>query len=71
MIKKLSVVVNGHRTGISLEPEFLRELKLICARRRTTPSAIVSQLDDGVVNLSSAVRLFVLAEVKKRGEVNG
>ncbi len=62
-IGKYSVAIDGHRTSVSLEPEFWRALKQIAAARRVTLGALVSEVDrtrEG--NLSSALRVFVLKE---------
>ncbi len=62
-IGKYSVAIDGHRTSVSLEPEFWRALKQIAAVRRVTMGALVSEVDrtrEG--NLSSALRVFVLKE---------
>lgn len=61
---KRSVVVNGHKTSISLEEAFWSELKAIASDRRLTLSALVTMVDDGrtdVTNLSSALRCFILS----------
>lgn len=68
MIKR-SVVVAGHRTSISLEHAFWNELTAIADRRGLSLNALVSEIDRDRLdagNLSSAVRLYVLADVKSR-----
>ncbi|MBT4425926.1 MAG: ribbon-helix-helix domain-containing protein [Rhodospirillaceae bacterium] len=65
-IGKYSVALDGHRTSVSLEPEFWQALKEIAAARRESLSALVSEVDrtrEG--NLSSALRVFVLRETGK------
>jgi predicted DNA-binding ribbon-helix-helix protein len=67
MIVKRSVSLQGHRTSISLEPEFFAELDAIAARRGVSLAALVTEVDGTRArdcNLSSALRLFVLAEAK-------
>ena len=62
-IGKYSVAIDGHRTSVSLEPEFWRALKQIAAARRVTLGALVSEVDrTRQGNLSSALRVFVLKE---------
>ena len=64
---KRSVVINGHRTSISIEDQFWSALKEIAAERRLTMSALVAMIDQdrgGRGNLSSAIRLFVLARFR-------
>jgi predicted DNA-binding ribbon-helix-helix protein len=68
MIKR-SVIVAGHRTSISLEPEFWDELSAIAVRRGVSMNALISEIDRArgeAGNLSSAARLHVLADVKNR-----
>ena len=64
VIAKRSVVINGHKTSISLEDAFWSEVKAIAAERKLSLSELVSRVDHErgeVGNLSSAIRLFVLA----------
>ena len=63
-IGKYSVEIDGHRTSVSLEPEFWQALKNIAAARRESLSALVSEVDrTRQGNLSSALRVFVLKEM--------
>jgi predicted DNA-binding ribbon-helix-helix protein len=67
VIGKYSVAIDGHRTSVSLEPEFWQALKDIAAARQETLGALVSEVDrtrEG--NLSSALRVFVLREIGGR-----
>ena len=61
-IVKRSVVIGGHKTGVSLEEPFWTDLKQIAHAQQMTVSELVAEIDgtreDG--NLSSAIRLFVL-----------
>jgi len=61
-VLKRSIVIDGHRTSISLEEAFWTRLKEIAIERETTISALVSKIDTDreTGNLSSAIRLFVL-----------
>jgi predicted DNA-binding ribbon-helix-helix protein len=61
-IIKRSVVVAGHKTSVSLEDPFWKELSAIAAERDTTLSGLVNRIasERQYGNLSSAVRLFVL-----------
>ncbi|MBL8839255.1 MAG: ribbon-helix-helix domain-containing protein [Alphaproteobacteria bacterium] len=66
-IRKRSVVVAGHRTSVSLESAFWTELKAIAAERRQSINELVESVDKGRAgNLSSALRLFVLAELRRK-----
>tara|TARA_B100000378_G_scaffold173026_1_gene139430 strand:- start:668 stop:880 length:213 start_codon:yes stop_codon:yes gene_type:complete len=67
VIRKHSVSLHGHRTSFSLEDEFYTELTRIADARDLSLAALIAEIDDardGEINLSSAIRLFVLAEVK-------
>jgi predicted DNA-binding ribbon-helix-helix protein len=59
---KRSIVLDGHRTSVSLEDPFWDALKDIAKWKRNTVAQLVSNvnLDRKLANLSSALRLFVL-----------
>ncbi len=61
-VGKRSLTVAGHRTSISLEDAFWAALRDIAAARASTVAALVAEVDRGrgAVNLSSAIRVFVL-----------
>ncbi|EKF20831.1 ribbon-helix-helix domain-containing protein [Nitratireductor pacificus] len=68
-VHKHSVSIRGHRTSVSLEPPFFQELERIAGARGQTVAAVIAMIDnarDDDTNLSSALRLFVLEQVKKR-----
>jgi predicted DNA-binding ribbon-helix-helix protein len=67
-VVKRSVVLVGHKTSVSLEDEFWRELKNIASGRQTTLSSLISTIDTERQhgNLSSAIRLFVLDTYRKQ-----
>ena len=62
MVVKRSIVVAGHKTSVSLEDAFWSGLKEIAAKRVTTLSDLVSEVDNQRqhTNLSSALQLLVL-----------
>ena len=62
LVVKRSIVVGGHKTSVSLEDAFWSGLREVAARRVTTLSELVSEVDNQRqhTNLSSALRLFVL-----------
>jgi predicted DNA-binding ribbon-helix-helix protein len=66
---KRSLTIAGHRTSLSLEPEFWEALRKAAAVRGVTPAALVSEIDQtrGSRNLSSAVRVWILADLLRRG----
>ncbi|MDR3420788.1 MAG: ribbon-helix-helix domain-containing protein [Xanthobacteraceae bacterium] len=65
---KRSVVISGHKTSVSLEEPFWQELKEIARSRAMTLSNTVQGIDTGrrQGNLSSAIRLFVLDDLRVR-----
>lgn len=65
---KRSVVLDGHKTSVSLEDAFWRSLKDIAARRGLTLSTQIAAIDQNrkTNNLSSAIRLFVLEHFRDR-----
>jgi predicted DNA-binding ribbon-helix-helix protein len=62
MVGKRSVLIAGRKTSVSLEGAFWQSLKEIANERDITPSELVADIksERQHVNLSSAVRLFVL-----------
>ena len=70
-IIKRSVRIAGHATSVSLEPAFWQALSEIAARRQLSLNALLSRIDtERTGNLSSAIRLFVLASCRD-GELAG
>jgi predicted DNA-binding ribbon-helix-helix protein len=70
MLKKHSVTIRGHATSFSIEDDFHDELAVIAQRRGVPMARLIATIDarrDEATNLSSAIRLFVLGEVKKAG----
>lgn len=68
IVRKYSVTIHGHRTSFSLEQPFLDELRAIAARRDLALAALVAEVDrerPSGANLSSALRIFVLAQARK------
>jgi predicted DNA-binding ribbon-helix-helix protein len=66
-MKKRSITIAGHRTSLTLEEPFWQELRGIAGKRKVTLNALVTQIDkdrDLSINLSSALRLFVLQSLK-------
>ncbi len=73
LVFKRSVVLDGHKTSVSLEDAFWEVLHELAHTRGTTLSGLITKIDAqrDHGNLSSALRLFVLDECQKaaRGEV--
>ena len=64
---KHSVLIAGHATSITLEPEFWGALKEIAATDGKSLNAVVEAVDAARSgNLSSALRLFVLRRLQSR-----
>ena len=59
---KRSLTISGHRTSLSLEPEFWTVLKAAAKAERKSLAALVGEIDRGrgERNLSSALRVWVL-----------
>ena len=66
MIRKHSVVLSGHATSFCLEDEFWDALKKIAVAKGIALRQLLMQIDNThTVNLSSAIRVYVLKELKK------
>lgn len=68
-IVKRSVVIAGHASSVSIESPFWEELKQIAKQQNTSINKLVTEIDDArihaqSVNLSSAIRLYVLDNLK-------
>ena len=63
-MKKRSITIHGHRTSVSLEEPFWTILRAIAAQRGLSLASLVQIIDkERNDSLSSALRLFVLAEL--------
>ena len=69
-VLKRSVIVDGRKTSVSLENEFWTALKEIAASRGMTISALIGTIkhQGDSANLSSALRLVILAWFRNRAE---
>jgi predicted DNA-binding ribbon-helix-helix protein len=69
--QKRSVTIAGHRTSVSLEAEFWQALADIAAETKRPLARLIAEVDkreERAKNLSSALRLHVLAHYRsKRG----
>jgi predicted DNA-binding ribbon-helix-helix protein len=67
-IAKRSVSIAGHRTSISLEEPFWEVLRDIAEREKLSIQALIGRIDAerGEQNLSSAIRVFVLTDLRER-----
>lgn len=69
-LTKRSLTIAGHRTSLSLEPEFWEALKAEAHAAQKSLSQLASEIDQarGTRNLSSAIRVWLLAEVQRRAQ---
>jgi len=69
-IVKRSLTLKGHRTSVSLEPEFWEAFRQCARARGIALNALASEIDaarlDTDDNLSAAIRLYVLADLQSR-----
>lgn len=67
-IIKRSIVLDGHKTSVSLENEFWEGLREIAERNRANVSSLVQQIDHERKNgnLSSAIRVYVFNHFRSR-----
>ncbi|MSO75011.1 MAG: aryl-sulfate sulfotransferase [Alphaproteobacteria bacterium] len=66
-IQKHSVVLDGHKTSVSLEVEFWYALAQMAADEGRSLNALIADIDKGRGgNLSSALRLHVLKHLERR-----
>ena len=65
---KRSVTIGGHRTSVSLEDAFWRELRGIAQGQGRTVAGLIAGIDAArppEVGLATALRLYVLAEIRQ------
>jgi predicted DNA-binding ribbon-helix-helix protein len=67
-MRKRSVILNGHPTSVSLEDDYWDEVRAIAAREGLAIAALIARIDAmrNGGNLSSAIRLAVLADYRAR-----
>jgi predicted DNA-binding ribbon-helix-helix protein len=74
-MQKHAVTIRGHRTSISLEPEFWNAIKAIAAREQKSLAALIAEIDAArgpqghpaqgrPIGLSSAIRVYILKTFK-------
>jgi predicted DNA-binding ribbon-helix-helix protein len=68
-----SVIINGHKTSVTLEKPFWDECRRISDSQGLTLDELFSMIDAEREhgNLSSAIRLYVLAEVRSAARKSG
>ena len=67
-VVKRSVAIAGHATSVSLEGPFWEALRAIAVEEGLSVQALIGRIDAerGEQNLSSAIRVFVLTDVRSR-----
>ncbi|QDY99263.1 aryl-sulfate sulfotransferase [Nitratireductor mangrovi] len=69
VVRKRSVTIRGHATSYSVEDPFHEELVAMAADRGQSLAALIAAIDDARpagANLSSALRLAVVEELRRR-----
>ena len=63
---KHSLTLRGHRTSVSLEPEFWHEFRRIADEGGKTINGLAIEIDEsrGDVGLASAIRVFILKTLR-------
>jgi predicted DNA-binding ribbon-helix-helix protein len=69
-ITKRSVVIGGHKTSVSLEEPFWTAVREIAGHQQKTVSGLLRQIDleRRNANLSSAIRVYVLENMRSQAE---
>lgn len=68
-MKKRSITIQGHRTSYSLEDAFQNELQQIADREEIPLARLIARVDrerGAGINLSSALRIHVLEDLRQR-----
>ena len=65
---KRSLTIAGHRTSLSLEPEFWQALQDVARSEGKTIAGLVGEIDAlrGERNLSSAIRVWLLKRLTEQ-----
>lgn len=66
--QKHSLTLQGHRTSVSLEPEFWAEFRRIAEAEGKTINSLASEIDGARhdLGLASAIRVYVLNELRNK-----
>ncbi len=69
-IVKRSVMIAGHATSVSIEKPFWEAFKAIAKAQQKSINTLITEIDDArpkdkKINLSSAIRLYVLNSLKQ------
>jgi predicted DNA-binding ribbon-helix-helix protein len=66
--QKHSLTLRGHRTSVTLEPEFWQEFREIADKKSIAVNALAAQIDalrEPDTGLASAIRVYVLQQFRK------
>jgi predicted DNA-binding ribbon-helix-helix protein len=71
LVRKRTIVLDGHKTSVALEDAFWDELKRIAAAQDVPVDQLIAAIDSErherqYPNLSSAIRLFILNYYRSR-----
>ena len=72
--EKHSLTLRGHRTSVSLEPEFWAAFRAIAAERSRPLNDLAAEIDAArgmERGLASAIRVFVLEKTRRSADVSG
>ena len=70
-MRRHAVIIAGHRTSVSVEDAFWAALKQIADTDQVSLNQLITTIDAARTgNLSSAIRVHVLQQVQRRGEVS-
>ena len=66
--EKHSLTLHGHRTSVSLEPEFWQAFRRLAQDQGRALNELAVQIDDGRgdTGLASAIRVFVLKALQSK-----
>ncbi len=73
-LRKRSVTIRGHATSYTLEEPFFEILEKIAQSRQVSVASLVAEIDgqrDRMINLSSALRLYILEWLKSKLQFQG
>ena len=64
--QKRSITIAGHRSSLSLEPEFWQAIKQLASEQNLSLAQLISEIDTqrDNRNLSSACRVYVLKQLQ-------
>ena len=63
--QKHSLTLRGHRTSVTLEPEFWAAFQAMAAKRGQSVNALAAEMDEGrgEVGLASHIRVMILRDL--------